>query len=196
MQLITGGMGFIGLHTAKAFLDAGEDVVLTRFRSWRMPGFLEEHLDKRLFVEPLDLTSPHDVIEVARKHKPDAILHLAVPALKHLSAAEEFRTNMDGLINILEAARLAGAKRVTLASSLAVYGGLPGGPFTEEMPLELAPTNPTDAYKKSFEILGQHYAERCGLDVAIARIGGIYGPLYHSMASLACRLAHAAVQGV
>ena len=37
MQMITGGMGFIGLHTAKAFLDAGEDVVITRYRSHRLP---------------------------------------------------------------------------------------------------------------------------------------------------------------
>ena len=39
--LLIGGMGFIGLHTARGLLDAGEDVVLTRFRSWRLPSFLE-----------------------------------------------------------------------------------------------------------------------------------------------------------
>ena len=38
--LITGGMGFIGLHTARAFLDAGEDVVITYFQTWREPSFL------------------------------------------------------------------------------------------------------------------------------------------------------------
>jgi UDP-glucose 4-epimerase len=37
MILITGGMGFIGLHTAQRFLDAGEDVVITRYRTWRGP---------------------------------------------------------------------------------------------------------------------------------------------------------------
>ncbi len=196
MQLITGGMGFIGLHTARAFLDAGEDVVLTRFRTTREPGFIAGEIGKRVFVEPLDLTSAHDVIEIARKYQVSGIVHLAVPALKDLTAAEEFRVNMSGLINILEAARLAEAKRVILASSLAVYAAQPAGPFSEELPLPLAPTNPTDAYKKSFETLGQHYADRCALDVIIARIGGIYGPLYHSMASLASRLAHAAVRGV
>ena len=38
--LITGGMGFIGLHTAKAFVDAGEDVVITWFQTWREPDFI------------------------------------------------------------------------------------------------------------------------------------------------------------
>ena len=42
--LITGGMGFIGLHTVEAFLDAGEDVVATYRETWRMPSFLESHL--------------------------------------------------------------------------------------------------------------------------------------------------------
>ena len=41
MQMITGGMGFIGLHASKAFLDAGEDVVITRYRSHRIPSYLE-----------------------------------------------------------------------------------------------------------------------------------------------------------
>jgi len=41
MVLITGGMGFIGLHTARRFLDAGEDVVVTQFRTRREPSFIE-----------------------------------------------------------------------------------------------------------------------------------------------------------
>ena len=67
MQMVTGGMGFIGLHTAKAFLDAGEDVVITRYRSSRMPSYLEAEVDKRLFIEPVDLTIPLEVIGAARK---------------------------------------------------------------------------------------------------------------------------------
>src|SRR6266487_3149830 len=45
------------------------------------------------------------------------------------------------------------------------------------------------------EVLGMHYADRTGLDVAFARVGGVYGPLYHSMANLPSRLCHAAVHG-
>jgi UDP-glucose 4-epimerase len=63
------------------------------------------------------------------------------------------------------------------------------------MPLRIMGQSPTEAFKKSFEIMGTHYAQRTGLEIIMLRIGGIYGPLYHSMANLASRLTHAAVKG-
>ena len=196
MQLITGGMGFIGLHTARAFLDAGEDVVLTRYRTTREPSFLAGEFDKRVFVETVDLTNPHAVIEVAQKHHVTGIVHLAVPALQNVSAAEDYRNNMDGLINVLEAARVVGAGRVGVASSVSVYRGIGAGPFTEDMPVPIASANATSAYKKSFEILSRHYGDRTGIEVVCLRIGGIFGPLYHSLTNLPSRLVHAAMRGV
>src|SRR2546421_270689 len=85
--LITGGMGFIGLHTARRFLDAGEQVVITQFTTRREPDFIKDELGKRVFVERVDVTSHHDVTEVVRKHKVTGIIHLAVPALAALTAA-------------------------------------------------------------------------------------------------------------
>lgn len=52
MILITGGLGFIGLHTARAFLDAGESVVLTRYRSARVPEFLQHDVGNYYASEP------------------------------------------------------------------------------------------------------------------------------------------------
>ena len=54
--LITGGMGFIGLHTARAFLDAGEDVVMTYFQTWREPSFMKDEYHKRVQIEQVDVT--------------------------------------------------------------------------------------------------------------------------------------------
>jgi len=196
MILITGGMGFIGLHTARRFLDAGKNVVLTQYRARREPDFIKDEIGKRVTVETLDVTSAHDVIDLVRRHKVTDIVHLAVPGLAALSAAEDYRVNMGGLINILEAARLSDVRRVTLASSVAVYSGLPEGPFREDQLLPVAASNPTEAYKKAWETLASHYASRTGLDVISARMSGIWGPLYHSMANLPSRLCHAAVRGV
>jgi UDP-glucose 4-epimerase len=196
VQLITGGMGFIGLHTARAFLDAGENVVVSRYRTRRQPSFLEGEWDKRLFAEALDLSHERAVIGLVEKHGVTGIIHLAVPALATLSAAEEFDVNMNGLKNILEAARIGSVKRVAIASSVAVYAGLKEGPFTEDMLLPVASGNPTEAYKKSIEILASHYADRTGMEIIFLRVGGIYGPLYHSLSNLPARLVHAAVQGV
>ena len=194
MVLITGGMGFIGLHTARRFLDAGEDVVVTRYQTSREPDFIKDEIGKRVKVEQLDLTAGHDCVDVVRKHKVDSIVHLAVPGLSALSAAQDFSANMLGLINILEAGRLNDVKRVSIASSGAVYTGVPG-PFKEDMPLPMVGRSATETYKKAFEVIGQHYGDRTGMSVVILRITGIYGPLYHSMANLPSRLCHAAVRG-
>src|SRR5207302_4234278 len=103
MILITGGLGFIGLHTARRFVDAGEKVVLTHYRVRREPDFIKAEIGKSVFIEPLDVTSAHDAIDLARKHKVTGIVHLAVPGLNALSAAEDYRVNVTGWLNILEA---------------------------------------------------------------------------------------------
>ena len=94
MILITGGLGFIGLHTARRFLDVGEEVVLTHYRVRRKPDFIKGEIGKRAFIETLDVTASHDVIDLVRRHKVTGIVHLAVPGLGALSAAEEDRKSV------------------------------------------------------------------------------------------------------
>jgi len=196
MILITGGLGFIGLHTARRFLDVGENVVLTQYRVRREPDFIKEQIGKRAFIEKLDVTSAYDVLDLVRKHKVTGIVHLAVPGLGALSAAEDYRVNMTGFLNVLEAARLSDVKRVSLASSVTVYAGLAKGPFQEDAFLPVESGNPTEAFKKALEILGMHYASRTGLEVVALRIGSPFGPLYHSLAAPTSRICHAAARGV
>jgi NAD(P)-dependent dehydrogenase (short-subunit alcohol dehydrogenase family) len=57
VALITGGMGFIGLHTARKFLDAGENIVITRFRTWREPSFLKDEYGERVIVDYSPITA-------------------------------------------------------------------------------------------------------------------------------------------
>jgi UDP-glucose 4-epimerase len=195
MILVTGGLGFIGLHTARSLIDEGEQVVLTQYRVPREPDFIKDEIGKNAFVEQLDVTDGDRLMEIGKKHKITGIVHLAVPGLGALTPADDYKVNMYGLINILEAGREWGVKRVGLASSQAIYAGVQQGPFKEDMPLRIMGQSPTETFKKTFEILGAHYAQRTGLEVVNLRIGGIYGPLYHSMANLASRLVHAAVKG-
>ncbi len=178
MILVTGGLGFIGLHTARALLDMGESVVLTRYRSSAVPDFLKDEVGKRVFIEAVDLTSPFDIIDVCRRHKVTAICDLFVPRRGALSAGEDLRVKTAGLVNVLEAGRIAGVKRVAHASSIAVYSSLTKGPFHEDMALPLQSVNETEAFKKAQETLAGHYSDRTGLEVAFLRIGFIYGPLY------------------
>jgi len=178
MILITGGLGFIGLHTARAALDEGESVVLTRYRSYRLPSFLEDELDKRVFIEAVDLNSPYDLVDVIRKHSVTAICDLFVPRRGTLSPGEDYRVKTQGFLHVLEAARICDVPRVSHASSVAVYGSVGEGPLREDIPLPMTSHNETEAFKKAEEVLGNHYADRTGLDIVFLRIGGFYGPLY------------------
>ena len=193
--LITGGMGFIGLHTARAFLDAGEDVVITYFQTWREPSFIRDEYHKRVQIEQVDVTDRAGLMALGKKHTIDRIAHLAVPGLGALGPVEDLKTNIAGLTHVLEAAIAWGSKRLTLASSVAVYAGLPAGPFVEDARLPVESGNPTETFKKTWEILGLHFASRTGLEIISMRIGGVWGPLYHSMANLPSRQTHAAVKG-
>ncbi|MSQ28044.1 MAG: NAD(P)-dependent oxidoreductase [Dehalococcoidia bacterium] len=196
MILITGGMGFIGLHTARQFVDVGEEVVITRYSSWREPSFIKDEYGKRVQIERVDTTSPHDINDVVRKHKVTGIIHLVVPGLGALTPAEDNRINTLSLINVLEAARINDVKRVLLASSIGAYGSLPEGPFKEEMPLPMTSGSATEAFKKAWEILALHYADRTKMDVISVRINVNCGPLYHSMSQPNSRMAQAAARGL
>jgi UDP-glucose 4-epimerase len=197
MILITGGLGFIGLHTARAFIDAGEDVVLTQHRTRREPEFLRDDIGKHAFIEQLDVTDAAALEALGKKFEFGGICHLAGPGYNAPSPKADFEINVYGLLNMLEAADRWRVKRLTLASSVAVYyyGGVERGPFREDMRLSMSASNPIEAFKKSEEILAWHFAERTNIDVAMMRIGLIYGPL-HTYNNPAARMARAAVDGV
>jgi UDP-glucose 4-epimerase len=188
-------MGFIGLHTARSFLDAGQDVVVTYHQNRREPDFLKADLGTRVKVEQLDVIDEPHVNEVIRTHQPEGVVYLAVPALAGVSPADEFKTNTSGYLNVLEACRAAGVRRLSVTSSLAVYASVKERPWHEDLTFPVTSNNPTEAYKKGLEILGLYFGQRTGLEVIMLRVAGIFGPLYHSMANLPSRLAHAAAHG-
>lgn len=196
MILITGGLGFIGLHTARALIEIGERVVLTQFRIARSPDFIAPHLGDSAFIERVDATKSGRLLEIGKRHKVDGIIHLVMPGLGALDPAAEYEVNMVSLLNVMEAARILEVSRLTIASSVALYGGVQNGPFREDMPLRLRPENAIETFKKAFEILGTHYAKRTGIDIVQLRIASIWGPLYHSMRNPVSRLVHGAVNGI
>jgi nucleoside-diphosphate-sugar epimerase len=193
--LIIGGMGFIGLHTARSFLDAGQDVVVTYNTHRREPEFLKADLGTRAKVEQLDVLDEARVKEIVKTYKPEGVVYLAVPALAGVSPADEFKTNTAGYLNVLESSRAAGVRRLSVSSSLAVYASVKERPWHEDLTFPVSSTNPTEAYKKGLEILGLYFGQRTGLEVVMLRVAGIFGPMYHSMANLPSRLCLAAARG-
>lgn len=195
MILVTGGLGFIGLHTARSLMDCGEQVVLTQYRVLREPDFIKRELGKNAFIEQLDITDGERFMQIGKKYKITGIVHMAVPAREVLSPSEDFGVNMYGLRNVMECGRVWEVNRICLASSQAVYARM-HGPYREDMLLPMTATNPTEAFKKAFEILGGHFGQQAGVETVSLRLGGIYGPLYHSGANNPYRMVHAALKGV
>jgi UDP-glucose 4-epimerase len=194
--LITGGTGFIGLHTARALIETGHDVVLTRYRVARELSLLGAELGRRAVVERLDVTDADELADLGRRYAISGLLHLAVPARDALSPSDELRANTSALANVLDASVRWELPRVAIASSVAVYGGIGETRLREDARLTMSSRTATEAFKKALEILADQYADRTGLGLVNLRITTIWGPLYHSMWNFPSRAVHAAVQGV
>lgn len=192
MILVTGGMGFIGMHLVRSLLDAGEDVVVTYHTSYRVPELWQDQVGRRVVVEQVDVTDPTRLSDVVAQHQVQRIVHLAMPGVAGLTPAEDYRVSMLGLLNVLEAARANQVQRITFASSSMVYTGLRAGPYREDATLPVDSRNGTEAFKKACEILLFHYADRTGLDVNAIRTRTVYGPLYYSLVNPPSKLCHAA----
>jgi UDP-glucose 4-epimerase len=193
MVLIIGGMGFIGLNTARRFLEAGEAVVITQHSARRVPAFLESEVGTRVMLARMDVTNPYEVFEVVRRHGVDSIVNLMAPPARSASTQADYHLYTAGLQNVLEAARTFGLRRVLLGSSVAVYGGLPAGPFREDTALPVSSPTQVSAFKKGMEMHAHYYAAQAKLDVVALRIASIYGPLYYSMHNPIGRICQAAV---
>jgi UDP-glucose 4-epimerase len=205
MILITGGLGFIGRHTARGLLELGESCVLTRYRIDHDPEFLTDELGRRVFVEPVDLADRAALLDLGRRHRITGIVHLAesglgVPDAAPVTAAPVTAAPVTAapLLNVLHAAEVWGVGRVTVASAIGVYIGVTGPALREDSPLPLTATHPIELMKKTSELLSSYLAARVDFDVVTMRIGGIYGPLYRNLTSnlsVPARLVHPSVRG-
>jgi UDP-glucose 4-epimerase len=172
MILVTGGLGFIGSHVARALLDAGEGCVLTRHRAAPPPDFLRT--GGRVAVEPLDMTDADAFLALGDRHEITGIVHLAGVALGAADPLGELRTNTSGLFNALQAARDWNVRRICVASTIGVYHGVRENPWREDAPLPPGAPHPIPAFKRAAEELTSAIA---GERAVSLRIGAIWGPL-------------------
>jgi nucleoside-diphosphate-sugar epimerase len=173
MILVTGGLGMIGAHTARALTDLGQEVVVTAHNRTEVPSFLVG----RVSVERLDVTDAGAFLALAGRHDISDIVHLAgsVPGEDPVSF---FRTEMAGLLNALDAARTWGVRRFAVASSLGVYIGRTEIRWHEELALPAAQLpHLIVAFKKAVEPLTTHSLQGSGVQPVVLRIGSIWGPL-------------------
>ena len=183
--LVTGGAGFIGSHVCERLLQACHAVwALDDLNPFYSPAIKRRNLEEIAaagkaftFVEG-NLGDVPALQELFKQGRFDQVIHLAARAGVRPSLAEPElyqRVNVSGTVNILEAARRAGVKKITLASSSSVYGVNRKVPFAENDPVFSA-ISPYAASKLACEALGHVYHYVYGMDVAALRFFTAYGP--------------------
>jgi UDP-glucose 4-epimerase len=167
--VVTGGAGFIGSHLAEALRAQGRRVrVVDNFSTGR-----------RSNVPPGAELLEGDVNEVAVEATRDASIVFHLAAMPSVPGSvkqplESHRATAQGTLAILAAAERAGARRVILASSSAVYGDSPVLPKIETMAPE--PGSPYAAAKLAAELYAASWASRGALEALSLRFFNVYGP--------------------
>lgn len=179
--LVTGGGGFIGSHLVDRLLDEGHNVkVLDNFSTGRRDN-LKMHIgNKRLEIIETDISD--DNLKSRNQHlklfdKIDWVFHLAaladiVPSI--VRPLDYHKSNVDGTINILEAARVANVKRFIYAASSSCYG-IPDKYPTPET-AEIRPQYPYALTKYIGEQYVLHWGKIYKLPVVSLRFFNVYGP--------------------
>jgi UDP-glucuronate 4-epimerase len=125
-----------------------------------------------------DITDRAALDEIFSSVKFDQVIHLAARAGVQPSLREPAfyqRVNVEGTVNVLEAARKTGVKKITIASSSSVYGLNSRVPFSESDPIFSA-ISPYAASKLACEALGHTWHHIYKMDVAMLRFFTVYGP--------------------
>ncbi|MDQ7835574.1 MAG: SDR family NAD(P)-dependent oxidoreductase [Humidesulfovibrio sp.] len=174
--LITGGAGFIGSHLADVLVAAGVEVVAVD----NMANGRQENLANAMatglcaFIQA-DIT---DFMVIAPHFEgADTVFHLAgladiVPSVEN--PRPYLHANVDGTVNVLEAARRAGAERLVYAASSSCYGIPDAFPTSEAA--ELRPQYPYALSKRLGEDCVLHWGRVYGLEVNSLRLFNVYGP--------------------
>jgi UDP-glucuronate 4-epimerase len=183
--LVTGGAGFIGSHLCERLLNEGHAVwTIDDLNPFYDVAIKQQNLcDIQSLAKPFtfvqgDLTDVECLDELFGEVQFDQIIHLAARAGVRPSLQEPAlyqRVNVEGTVNLLEAARKRGVKKITIASSSSVYGVNAKVPFSEVDPIFSA-ISPYAASKLACEALGHVYHHVYGMDVAMLRFFTVYGP--------------------
>lgn len=175
--LITGADGFIGSHLVEMLVKKGARVkALSQYNSFNYWGWLED-VNCLNSIEVLngDIRDPHYCKEITKDV--DVIFHLAaliaIP-YSYVAPTSYVETNITGTLNICQAAKENGCKRVIHTSTSEVYGTANYVPIDEKHPLQ--PQSPYSASKIAADAMAMSFYNAFGLPVTIVRPFNTYGP--------------------
>ena len=182
--LVTGAAGFVGAHLSRRLLEEGAEVLgLDDLNPYYDPALKRARLTAMLdhprfrFAEA-DLAEPGLLARHWSGFAPDMVAHLAAQAgvRYSLQAPRAYgRANLDGFLEVLEAARAHPVRHLVYASSSSVYGASTRVPFREDDPVD-RPSSLYAATKRANELMAHSYAHLFALPLTGLRFFTVYGP--------------------
>jgi len=182
--LLTGGAGFIGSHLADKLLAEGtyEVAVLDNFNEFYAPSIKRENIaqhseNPNFRLYEADICCAETVEKIFAENNFDAIVHLAAwagvrPSLLNPKLYTE--VNVNGTLNLLEAAKNAGVRQFVFGSSSSVYGINSKIPFAEDDKIS-QPISPYAATKAAGELLCHTFSHLYDLRTVCLRFFTVYG---------------------
>ncbi len=174
--LVTGADGFIGSHLTEALLEEGYQVrALAQYNSFNHWGWLEGMAHERLEIVTGDVRDAAFCRHIVESCQ--IVFHLAaLIAIPYSYVAPEsyVDTNIKGTLNICQAAKDCGVKRIIVTSTSEVYGTAQYVPINETHPRQ--PQSPYSATKIGADAIAKSFFNAFGLPVVIARPFNTYGP--------------------
>lgn len=176
---VTGADGFIGSHLTEALIRNGYEVrALAYYNPFNTYGWLEGlpvRTREKIQISPGDIRDPHGVKELMKGC--DTVFHLAalvgIP-YSYQSPSSYIETNIKGTLNVMQAARELGLRKVIHISSSEVYGSAKFVPITEEHPLE--GRSPYSASKIGAEQVALSFYYAFDVPMTVIRPFNTYGP--------------------
>jgi nucleoside-diphosphate-sugar epimerase len=182
MTTLVIGSGLIGSQVARILAERGEKPVLMDVAAQTDCIGQIVDLAKVTLIQG-DVLRPLTIVDALRTHNITKIAHTAANPLLTVGAQKEpyaaINLNIMGTVNVLEAARITGLKRVVVSSSSVLNSYLSGGEDSGDFGREEAFPRPTTFYsatKQAVESLGLNYAKWCGIEFAGLRYGAVFGP--------------------
>ncbi|MFA6469252.1 MAG: GDP-mannose 4,6-dehydratase [Bacteroidota bacterium] len=177
--LITGVGGFAGSHLADYIASHTGAEIFGVLRDSEKSDNLQQ-IEEKVVLSTGEITDFQSIFKIIKEVKPDIIFHVAGQAFVPTSfehAAETFKTNVIGTINIFEAVKACEiSPRIIVVTSGEIYGetfGLPSLHTEQSIP---QPVNPYAASKTSMDYIAQTYKKFEGLNIVIARPFNHTGP--------------------
>lgn len=176
--VVTGAGGFIGSHLTERLLELGAHVTaFVHYNCRSFNGWLEEKAiyHDNLAIVSGDIRDPFQINELL--DEADTVFHLAaligIP-FSYKAVQSYLETNLNGTLNILEAAKSRKLRRVIVTSTSEVYGTAIKTPMSEKHPLQAQ--SPYSASKIAADMLAYSYACAFETPVTIVRPFNTFGP--------------------